>query len=344
MKVRIGIIGCGSITKFRHGPEYKNNILAEIVGFYDPVKERAEEMVKLFGGRLYESYKELIDDADIEAVSVCTSNESHKEITIEAICKGKHVLCEKPMTIDADDAQAMVDTALKYKKILMLDHNQRLSPAHKRVKEIIENGELGRVLSFRTTFGHKGPEYWGAERSKNTWFFNKTKSGLGVIGDLGVHKIDLMRFLLDDEFETVLAIGGALHKTNEAGELIQVPDNIICMLKTKKGVIGSGTFSWTFYGKEDNSTIVYCEQGIIRIYDDANYSIKIEKLNGEEVFYKLEGMQTNDNQTSTGVIDAFINSIVNKQPPLISGEDGVRSMIVLQGIMRSLKTGVTIKL
>src|SRR5699024_1089524 len=124
--------------------------------------------------------------------------------------------------------------------------------AHIKVKEIIEQEVYGKVLTFQTTFGHGGPEAWGVTKSNATWFFKKDRSGLGVNGDLGIHKVDLIHFLLGDEMVEVSAMDGALHKVNEAGEPIDVPDNVVATIRTKKGAIGTATFSWTHYGLEDN--------------------------------------------------------------------------------------------
>ena len=80
------------------------------------------------------------------------------------------------------------------------------------------------------------------------------------MGDLGIHKIDLLQYLLDDEIDQVNALQGTLDKVDNDGNPIEVCDNIVCVLKTKKGRIGTAAFSWTYYGEEDNSTTIYCEK------------------------------------------------------------------------------------
>lgn len=93
-------------------------------------------------------------------MSVCTANATHAELTVRALEHGKQVLCEKPMATTSADAQRMVDAAALSGKVLMIGHNQRLAPAHRLAKEILETGHLGRVLSFQTAFSHGGPESW----------------------------------------------------------------------------------------------------------------------------------------------------------------------------------------
>ena len=139
-------------------------------------------------------------------------------------------------------------------------------------------------------------------------------------------------------------MGGTLHKTFENGEPIEVYDNAICILKMKCGTIGTGTFSWTYYGQEDNSTVLYMEKGIIRIYDDPKYQIKIIDQSGKIEELEVEAIQTNDNQTKTGVIDAFINTILKNEKSPVTAEDGLISIKVVKGIIKAIEEKKEIKL
>jgi len=343
MTLKVGIIGCGSIAEFRHAPEYAENPDAEIVAFYDPKTERAERLAKAYGGRVVGDYKAILADPSIDAISDCSTNEMHHVITTQALESGKHVLCEKPMAVTLDGAREMLDAARKSGKILMLAHNQRLAPAHRKAREIIQSGELGRVITFATTFGHKGPEYWSESKSKATWFFERQKSVFGVAGDLGMHKIDLLRYLLDDEIEEVSAFVGTLDKKGVDGAPIGVSDNMVCMLKTRRNTFGTLAVSWTYYGPEDNSTTLYCERGIMKIYADPDFPIRITNAAGEEALYKVGKIQTNESQSNSGVIDAFLASIVNKTAPIVSGEDGYRGLQVVFAAIKASETGMTVK-
>lgn len=344
MTIRVGIIGCGSIARIRHAPEYFNNPIAEIAAVYDPNLDRAESLAAKYGAKVVENYMDIINDDTIDAISDCSTNEMHHIITSTALLNNKSVLSEKPMATSVKNAEIILNAESKSKGILMIDHNQRLAKAHKKVKDILKSGELGRVITFKTTFGHKGPEYWGSDKSKKTWFFNKNRSVLGVSGDLGIHKVDLIRFLLDDEISEVSAMEGNLHKTDDKGNSIEVSDNMVCLMRTKNGVLGTASFSWTYYGQEDNSTVLYCEKGEIRIYDDLEYQIIINKFGNEIIKYQIESIQTNDNQTSTGVIDEFIASISESRNPVINGEDGIKALRIIEAAIKSAETGRTIKL
>lgn len=340
----VGIIGCGSIAKYRHAPEYASNPHCKIIGYYDVRKERAEELSKSFGGKVYDSMEDLLKDGSIDAVSVCTPNSYHAPITIAALKAGKHVLCEKPMSISPEEGINMIEAARKADRFLMIGHNQRLADAHARAREILDSGELGRIISFRTTFGHGGPETWSADKGNHTWFFKKNEAFVGAMGDLGVHKADLIRWLIRDEIDEVKAFVTTSDKKNEKNELIEVDDNAVCILRSRSGIIGTLTASWTYYGDEDNSTVLYCSNGVMKIYDNPEFPIVVTKKNREKVFYKVGCMQTNEDQTKSGVIDMFIKSIVNNTQPEISGEEGLAALKIILACMESSEKGISVKI
>ena len=112
----------------------------------------------------------------------------------------------------------------------------------------------------------------------------------------------------------------------------------------KNGSVGTMTASWTNYGEEDNSTVVNCTKGVIKICSDKEYPVIVEKKNGDKVFYKVGNIQTNDNQTKSGVIDAFVDSIISGKEPAVPGEDGLKSMKVVFACMESAEKGKTVKI
>ena len=240
--LKVGIIGCGSIAKQRHGYEYFHNSDVEIKGFYDLIPERAQALVDLYGGKVYAGVDELLADPEIDAVSVCMANAFHAEISIKALKADKHVLCEKPMAVSLEECEAMVAAAKENGKRLMIGHNQRLAPAHKKAKEILSSGALGTV-----------------------------------------------------------------------------------------------TTSWTHYGEECNATTLFCEKGIMKLYADPQYSLKIVNADGTQVLYALDRLQTNDDaqQASSGVIDEFVAAVEEGRPSILDAEDIVRSMRAVFACLRS---------
>lgn len=342
--VRVAVIGCGKIAQTRHIPEYQSNPAVQLAGFYDLNTERAKELAEAYGGKAYSSVEELLEEKTIDAVSVCTANHTHAEITIKALKAGKHVLCEKPMAVTLEECEAMVQTAKENDRYLMIGQNQRLAKAHVKAKELISRGEIGKVVTFKTTFGHGGPETWSIDPGKNSWFFDKKKAAMGAMADLGIHKTDLIQFLLGERVAQTTARMAALDKRDSEGSLIEVDDNAICIYQMESGILGTMTASWTYYGEEDNSTVLYGTEGIMKLYDDPNYSIVVVKKNGERILYDIDQIQTNDNQTKSGVIDAFVEAVAEDKKPLIDGEDVLAAMKAVFASVDSSEQGKTIQI
>lgn len=326
MSIKVGIIGCGKIAQVRHIPEYSANPHAQVYGFYDINQERARALAERFGGKAYASYEDLLADPQIEAVSVCAANHAHAEISIAALKAGKHVLCEKPMAITLEQCEAMVEAAERSGKYLMIGQNQRLAKAHKKAKELIEQGAIGKVLTFRTIFGHGGPETWSVDPGKNTWFFDKTKAAMGAMADLGIHKTDMIQYVLGSKIVRTQAVLTTLDKRDATGSLIGVDDNAICIYQMENGVIGTMTASWTYYAAEDNTTVIYGTKGELRLYDDPKYSVQQINADGTRIDYQIDQIQTNDNQTASGIIDLFVECLVEKKQPEISGANVLHAM------------------
>ena len=339
----IGMIGCGKIAQVRHIPEYAEHPQAELTGFYDLNQARAQALAEQYGGKAYDSVDDLLADPAIDAVSVCTANHSHAQITIAALKAGKHVLCEKPMAVTLQECEDMVQTARDNHRFLMIGHNQRLAKAHAKAKQLLEQGEIGKVVSFRTTFGHGGPETWSVDPGANVWFFDRSKAVMGAMADLGIHKTDLIQFLCGSYVTGVTARVVTLDKRYADGSLIGVDDNAFCIYEMANGVVGTMTASWTYYGAEDNSTVLYGTDGIMRIYDDPAHSIVVIKKNGERYLYDVEAIQTNDNQTKSGVIDLWMESLINNTAPEISGESALYAMRAVFGALESSESGTRVE-
>lgn len=339
--LKVGIIGCGKIAEVRHAPDYAKNPNVELAAYYNRTKDRAEAMANKYGGKVYSTVDELLS-SDIDAVSVCTANSDHAATTIKALSAGKHVLCEKPMATTLSDCEAMVAEAEKAGKLLMLAHNQRFDIAHMKAREIIEEGVIGRLLTFQTIFGHPGPERWTGKA--DTWFFDKNSTPLGVLADLGIHKTDLMHYLLGESITQVSAKIGTLDKRYSDGSLINVDDNAFCIYTTASGVMGSMHVSWTFYGNSVNSTRIYGTEGAIRIYDDPAYPLILERKNGDIERFDPDQLvnQLSGGPVTSGVIDHFVDSILGQTTCRIDGKEALKSMRVIFAAEESARTGKTV--
>ncbi|MCA0971513.1 Gfo/Idh/MocA family oxidoreductase [Halobacillus litoralis] len=339
-KLSVAVIGCGSIAQNRHLIEYAANEHVEIKAVCDIVSERVEKIAEEYGATAYTNYEELLSKESVDVVSVCLPNYLHAPVSIASLNAGAHVLCEKPMATSREEAEKMIEAAEVSGKKLMIAHNQRFVPSHVKAKELIEEGAIGKVYSFRTAFGHGGPEGWSAE-GENSWFFKKDQAFIGAMGDLGVHKADLLRYILGQEFVDVAGF-----VENNAKKDITVDDNAVCILRSEQGIVGTMAASWAYNPSEDNSTVIYGEKGTLRLEDDPEYSLIAQYTNGDIVNYQLGKIQSNDEggQSNSHVIDHFVDSVLNDTEPLITGEEGMKSLDVILAALRSGETGQVSKL
>ena len=342
MKVRVGVIGTGAIAKYRHLPEYASREDVEIVALCDILENKAVKAAKRFGvdeNKVYTDYKEMLAKEKLDAVSVCLPNYLHAEVTIFALNQGLHVLVEKPMATSVKEADAMISAAKKNNKVLMVGQNQRLAPLHVLAKKIIDSGMLGKVYTFRTVFGHAGPEHWSPSGS---WFFDKQKAFAGSLADLGVHKIDLVQFILDD-IEEVACFSAILEKKD-----CTVDDNSIAIVRMNNGIMGTVETSWTYKPKEENGTVFFCEKGILKmaVEPDAPLVAYFNEPGRGRLVFEVPALQTNEEggQFNTGVIDSFIDTIHGNIANPIPGEIGKKALTAVIACMESAKSNRKVKI
>ena len=195
-KIKTGIIGCGGIANQKHLPalaEFKDR--CEIVAFCDIIVERAEAAAKKYGtpdAKVYTDYRELLKDPEIVDVHVCTPNVSHCEITVAAFGAGKHVICEKPMAANTEDAQKMMDAWKKSGKLFTIGYQNRYRTDSQTLKKLCDNGELGEIYYARAhAIRRRGVPTWGV-------FPDKSKQGGGPLIDIGTHALDLTLWMMNN--------------------------------------------------------------------------------------------------------------------------------------------------
>ena len=320
--LNIGIIGCGTIARVRHAPEYSRNPDCRLTAFADAVPGRAAELASLYRADAFEDYRALLRRSDIDAVSLCSANQTHAVIAREALLSGKHVLCEKPMALTVEDAEMLCKTSKETGRLLIPAHNQRLFPAHQEAMKILRTGRMGRVISFTASFRHGGPESWSIDSQGGCWFFSKA-AGCGVLSDLAVHKIDLINALLGEPITVVVSDLSTLDKKDASGTPIEVCDHASLLCRTEGGVHGVIMASWCNYGQEENSVSLYCENGRMLIYCWPNADLVLETRDGERTVLSFGGLSTNQAQQPSGVIDAFVDAVLHRRPPFATAYDGL---------------------
>lgn len=192
--VKVAVIGCGTIANSAHIPSYMNCPDAEIKYFCDIIPERAEAAVEKYGcGIAVTDYHEILNDPEVEAVSVCTPNKVHSIISIDFLKAGKNVLCEKPAAINLEEALKMQEAQHETGKVLNIGVVNRFNAPVNMIKKYIEDGKLGEVYHVYASFrSHRSiPGLGGA-------FTTKAIAGGGVLIDWGVHFIDIVMYCTGD--------------------------------------------------------------------------------------------------------------------------------------------------
>ena len=189
-KVRVGIIGTGWIAE-AHVKAYQKCPDVEIVAAADLIPGKAEAFCKRYGVEnveFYPSHKELIDNANVDAVSVCTYNATHAECTIYALDHGVSVLLEKPMCVTLDEAVEICRAEKRNNAVLSIGFQPRFDENMKMLKKICQSGELGKIYYIQTGGGRRR----GIPTPFGTSFIQKDTAGLGALGDIGCYSLDMV--------------------------------------------------------------------------------------------------------------------------------------------------------
>ena len=204
-KMKVAVIGCGTIATRQHVPAYSKNPAAEIKYLVDIKKERAQALAEQYNvPYVLEDYREILADKEIEAVSICTPNDTHAPIAIDLLNAGKNVLCEKPAAVNYELAKKMKEAADKNGKILNIGVVNRFVTTVNKIKEMIDNGDLGDIYHVYCSFREQRsiPGLGGP-------FTTKSKAGGGVLIDWGIHFIDLIFYCLSNP--KVLSVSGEIY-------------------------------------------------------------------------------------------------------------------------------------
>ena len=204
-RMKTAVIGCGTIARSQHIPAYAKNPGAEIKYLADIIEERAVELAEKYHvPHAVKDYREILEDKEIKAVSVCTPNDTHAQIAIDCLNAGKNVLCEKPAAVNYELVRAMKEAADRNGKILNIGVVNRFNTAVNQIKQIIDEGGLGKIYHIYCSFrAHRSIPGLGGQ------FTTKAKSGGGVLIDWGVHFLDLIFYCIG--LPKVLTVSGGTY-------------------------------------------------------------------------------------------------------------------------------------
>jgi len=334
-KVRIGIIGAGKIAERLHLPGYREVVEAEVVAICDLQKDKADRLAGMFNiPAVYTDYKKMIKEAGIDAVSVCTPNYLHAEMSIFASNNKKNVLVEKPMSISILAMKKMIAAAKKNKVLLMVEQSQRFDAAHQALKEIVDSGVLGKFISVRGKIGHAGPENWS---DNSPWFFEKKLSGGGVSVDVGIHILDLIRYITGRDVKSVAATMSNLVKKQ-----YKLEDSVEAVLNFKDGTMGVFSTSWctnpyeqtvTVYGHKGRATVFHGgTEGGKRL---SAWTVDLKNPYGGNTEVKVA---IPEKAKTGGPIQHFVNCCNGTATCISDGTSGMKSMAVMLAAFKSAKT------
>lgn len=345
-KLKVGMIGAGSISE-AHLNAYARNAEVELYAICDLNEERARNKAEKYGARkVFTDYREMLADPELEAVSVCTWNNTHAEISIAALDHGKHVLCEKPLSKTVEEALRVEEAVKRNRKVLQVGFVRRYAPNTKVLKQFIDSGDLGEIYYAKASCIRRLGNPGG-------WFSDIERSGGGPLIDLGVHMIDISWYLMGKpkvksiSGNTYHQLGNRSHIQNLSfykaadynAEVNTVEDLANAIIRFENGASLMVDVSFTLHAKKDE---VY-----VKLYGTKG-GAEIEP----ELFIVGEKHQTILNMTPqvdqlifdfaagfANEINHFVDSCFGRTETLSAVEDGVEMMKMLCGIYESAETG-----
>jgi len=342
-KVRVGVIGCGSIGVY-HIASYQKVPTAELAAICDIDEKALSDAKEKFGvSQTYRDYRKLLAKKDIDAVSVCLPNRLHSIVSVAAFEAGKHVLCEKPMAINAKEAQRMVDASKKANKKLQIGLTFRFQNRSRVIKEHIEAGELGEVY-----YAKCGCLRRSGIPGMGSWFTTKSEGGAGPLYDIGVHALDLTMWLMNNfRAKTVLAstyakFGPYGRGKGDWGKPVpggpfNVEDLAAVLIKMRNKATIFLEVSWASHIGEDKFySHLLGDKGGVEF--DTMMLYKEEKGNfvNKKLLYR-------ENDGYLTEIEHFIDCIIKDKKPITKPEQMLGVQKALDAAQKSAKTGKEVR-
>lgn len=353
-KVRIGVIGCGGIANGKHLPAHKANPASELVAFCDIVPERAEKANKEYGNetsKVYTDYKELLKDKSIDAVLVLTHNSEHCRITVDALNAGKHVMCEKPMAMNFEEAKKMIEARDKSGKILTIGYQNRYRKESLYLKELADQDYFGEIYYAEAiAIRRRAVPTWGV-------FIDEEKQGGGPLIDIGTHALDLTLFAMNN-YEPAYCVGKTYHKLNKQTgtgnawgdwdtEKFTAEDAAFGFVVMKNGATINLRATWalnyanpleaatTVCGDKAGAELTWHKLRINGVLNGRQYILEPDFNGGGVAFFEGAGGQEPKDLEAA----CFTNAILGKGDLYVTAEQAAVVTRILEGIYESQKTG-----
>jgi len=315
------VIGAGSFGEKR-ARAVKESSLGILLGVADVNTGRANEVGEKLGVRSYSIDEVFETDADV--VTISSPNKYHMPLSIKALESGKHVLCEKPLSLNAKEAQDIVKAGKKTGKFVKMGSNHRYFPTVMRAYEIFKSGEIGDIVSLNGRIGHNG------ERIKESWFWDKEISGGGTLLDNGCHLVDIARWFMGD-FSEAMGVTSNIYWKDCPVE--DTASGIFITSDRKMALISS---SWRqlagYIHVEINGT-----HGYITVDGrfDTHGGDKIYWKGENNGLIKCEDFGHVPPQSYVWELNGFYDALRDNKQPEPSAEDGVKVMKMIDAIYES---------
>lgn len=283
----------------------------------------------------YTDYREAVTQRRIDAVVVTTPTFLHSQVACAAASAGKHVFLEKPMAVTVDECRAISEAASKSGVLLQIGFMRRFDDGFLRAKETIESGDLGRVMIIKST--GRGPGGPGA------WMYDLTKSN-GIIAEVNSHDIDSVLWLTGLSIETVYAQGHNFKCQEARQQWPDFYDNVVAHLGLSGGAMGviDGTCP-AHYGY-DARVEVMCEKGALFIGDYRDRTATKVTVDGQVVGSAVKTWRTLFKDAYLAEMEHFVDCIVKRRQPRVSGMDGLRAVEAVIAINQSIRSGNVVRL
>ncbi len=314
--LRLGLIGAGAISQ-AYIKALEGSTIARWAGLADVRAEAARAAAETMDCPAFTAYEDLAEKAGVDAVIICTPPATHTEIALHFLERGIPVLCEKPLSVDVDGAKAIVEAAERKGVVLAMASKFRYVDDVIRAKSLIASGVLGDILLFENAFTAK------VDMSKR-WNTDPKVSGGGVLIDNGTHSVDIARYLLGPIAE-VLAVEGK-RSQNSA-----VEDTANLFLRTESGVPATVDLSWSINKELDTFLRIYGTNGTILV---GWRESKFRQSSSPD--WVVFGRGYDKNQAFGRQVANFCHRVLGSEPLLISNEDAVASVAVIQSAYESL--------
>jgi len=320
-KLNVAVLGSGAFGNI-HVEGYLNNPNCKVVAIACRTENHAMESANKY--KIPKSYfgskgwQDLLDKEDLDIVSICSPNYLHAPMILESIEKNVHILCEKPICISFSEL-TNIEEKLTKNKIFFTSFQKRYNSLFPLIKQIIDNKVLGEITLAKYHFSHYGPYKSWSAISDEKWFFDSEKAGGGVLLDLGVHCIDILRYLLGD-YKKVEGIN-----YNTSCIAMEEEDNCNVIFRFKNDSLAIISVSWCNQPSEILELIG--TKGNLRINLMRNkITIRPITIKNQQDIRQLVQNRSSSKNTQHLLIDHFINCILQKKQESPNFEDGKRAV------------------